>query len=438
MPYQVNFSDAESFNKAKAAVVDDLKALGVTSLDSYKRVKFDDKNHSISFQGSSLELGVLFGDKDSKTSQFIPFNGQYASDAESFNKVSDERGIKGVTVIRTQGAIEDTYKAARVEAVEYFNNASFQPKPKKEADADAAFNYAIVTNGNIVISEAHRDQAHLKYLIEQIPKMEGKNRVLLLEHFYKDQQPLLDEYMKSPKGKEMPAALAAYVDKFFDPRINETGNKKGEHIYTTHELLETAKNNGVRPVGIETEESIASRSFDMAKKVDSISEKSDIYGLADRALLMNYNAAVVSGKLREQDPNTSIVILSGVSHGIDYTPDRSAWMNKLKTVPGIGKIFGSPTIFPVDNDNVSKTVGEIRTEIKKNGLTQTALQMGRMHKESDYTIVFDDNGKIRSANLKPLNLLPAAECSEKDLGSMRCNLPPLRGAVRNPNSRSHP
>jgi|CXWL01.1.fsa_nt_gi hypothetical protein len=434
MSYEVNFSDAESFSKAKSAVVDDLKALGVTSLDSYKRVKFDEKNHSISFQGSSLELGVLFGNKDSKTSQFIPFNGQHASDAESFSKVSKERGIEGVTVVRTQGNIEDTYKAERDKAVTFFKYTSFQPKQKRGADADSTLDAAVKTNGNIVISEAHGEQAHLRYLIEQMPKMKGGNRSLLLEHFFVDQQPLLDEYMKSPKGSPMPPELAAYVDKFIDPKINGTGNKKGGHVYTTRELLETAKNNGVKVVGIETEESIATRSFAMANKVDSVA-KDDAYGLSDRMLLMNYNAAAIAKQLKKENPDTSIVILSGASHGIDYTVEKSSWKDKLKAVPGIGKIFGSPTIFPVDGDSVSN----IATEMRKDGIANpSSLQMGRMFTKSDFPIVFDDKGNHQPANLKPITSLIGAECSEKDLGSMRCNLPPLSGAGKNNNSRSCP
>jgi hypothetical protein len=410
MPYQVKFTDSETFNNARQALEHDLKQLGLPPLAANKRITIDEKNQSFHFAGSSMELGVLFGDLEhSKTAGFIPFNGQNAPTQEEFAKVAKTRGIKNVEIIRAQGNIEESYKAERENAEKFFSEAVFPQKPGKAPDADAAFAQAIKSGKNIVINEAHGEQAHLRYLTERIPKLAGTNRSLLLEHFFKDQQPLLDEYMHSPQGSAMPPELAVYVDRFIDPKINNTVNKTGKngHVYSTRELIETAKKHGVPVIAIETEEAFSARSFKMANKVDGAPLNDDNYGTADRMLLMNHNAAVISENLKKANPASSVITLAGASHGTDFKVENPGRETPVNIVPGLGKILGAPTIFPTDNDSITNMLNHIVKEMKSTGKAPSYVCNSMPHNDSDFTITLDPSGKPHAADvssLKPLSL----------------------------------
>jgi hypothetical protein len=397
MGYTTQFSDASTFAAAITALTADLRALQLPPLETNTRIRVDHKNQTIEFDGSSMELGVLFGNpQERETGKRIPFHTE-APTEEIFRRVAGERGISGVSIHRNEGAIGQTYLAEREKANTYFSTAAFPiSSPSRCSSAREAFERAVTNNQPIVVNEAHGNQAHLRYVIDRIPQLGGKNYAITLEHFFIDQQPLLDAYLKSPPDAPIPRELAIYVDQFIDPRINETNKVRTAHVYTTRELLETAKRHGVRVHAIETEESFGSRAFRLANGADGASMDNEVYGLHDRLALMNYNVGKIDAYRRAANPDARLVSVAGASHGLNYIDPATS-----RTVPGLGRILGGETFFVIDPDNPQKTAPHITQDSFKDA-----------YRNSDYVFTLNGHGEEAPVDLSPLGLSnpqPAAE-----------------------------
>lgn len=390
MGYTAQFENESAFNAALEALGSDLNTLQLPNLEANSRIRINPSTRTIEFDGNAMELGILFGNpNERKTATMIPFNTGHAPTEENFLRVAGERGISGVTVRRNEGSIAKGYFDARKEADAYFSTAVF-PKisSSRGASAREAFDTAVANNESIVVNEAHGDQAHLRYVIDRMPQFAGKNYAIALEHFFLDQQALIDAYFNSPDGAPMPRELAIYVDQFIDPRVNRTGEITAAHVYTTRELLETAKRYKVPVVAIETEESFGSRSFRLANMVDGAPIDDDLYGLPDRLALMNYNVGMIDAARRAVNPDARLVAIAGAAHGITCTNPTTS-----KIVPGLGQILGGKTFYVVDRNNAEKTAAHIRLA--------TVLDA---YRNSDYVFTLDDNGQETPVDLSPLGL----------------------------------
>lgn len=372
MAYRVRFDSSETYQAASHALAEDMNAMG---MQNTSRIYFDASLQEIRFDMNAIELGVLFGEtKRSQTAQFIPFNLSYPPLTEGFDATARQRGIEGVSITRSDGDFIEGYRQARSDSQEELSRSTATPPMTGSSHLHDALADSI-KQGALVIGEAHGNRAHLQFLFGALPEIaQQKKPVILLEHFFQDQQPLLDDYMASPKGSALPAELAAYVDHFIDPKIN--GAKPGSPHSTRH-LLELCKESGTRPIGIETEYSFASDSLHAAAIADNPDLKNNLPGvdervssnpqttrksMEDRLLLMN--AAAASTWHRIEEPGLFPVVLAGANHNVDYI---SGYKGKDGRIPGLGSIFHAAPIFVMDEGTPAALREQIISTVQSTG-----------------------------------------------------------------------
>lgn len=415
MPYQVTFSDDREFLGACLALERDLQRLGLSSLNQYPRIQINANQRSIAFDGSFMELAVLFGNLEhSETAGFIPFNTEYAPTAEGFDQYAREHSITGVSVTRTQGDITRTYLASRDAALQFMMQP-LQTRSPSETTVDHAFQAALEQGRDIVINEVHGGQAHLRFIIDRIPNIARTGSAILLEHFFQEQQPLIDAFLRTSPGTPMPPELTAYIDRFIDPRLN--GIPPGSAEYSTRRLFEIARDHGVPIIAIETEEAFAARSLRLANHVDGVSPDIESYGAADRMLMMNTDVARIAQARRQINPSAGVIVGAGSSHGVDFPVERAAWVSSRASVTGLGSLLNALILFPIDEGHVAELRNYMVTEHTRTG-QYPSWARHLPHHASDFVFTLDTQGNPFISDTSSLRPSEFSTVDPRELGAM--------------------
>lgn len=172
----------------------------------------------------------------------------------------------------------------------------------------------------ISLGEGHGNTDSKKYLIEnmQTLKQSGVN-TLYIEHFrYHDHQRMIDDYMASSDPR-VTGQLGTYVDKM------DSSKNQANDPYNLRAVLENAKANGLRVVGI-----------DDAFAKGPPAEK--------RVKLMNtFAESVIRSDQGRGDGK--YVILVGAAHNQTHE-------GKQAGVPGLGQVLEIPTVEPSGGDKI--------------------------------------------------------------------------------------
>ncbi len=178
---------------------------------------------------------------------------------------------------------------------------------------------------NFIIGEMHQDSSSKKFLINNFARLksEFKIEVLFLEHFYYDDQELLDNFYATGK-----------IDKQLDIHINMIDDTFQSAI-SFKELITAAQKSGIRIVGIDTE-AIYFAQYSHLQSINGYPsfETNDNF----RIHSMNYTAT----KIIEKEIGNSAkkwCALMGSAH-----------TDKYKNIPGVAEIMDAHSIWIYDID----------------------------------------------------------------------------------------
>jgi hypothetical protein len=179
-------------------------------------------------------------------------------------------------------------------------------------------NFESLLSGSFCVGEVHSSPSPKRFLIENMSNLRDRGySTLFLEHLFHNSvmQDALDEYLKPPADKEMPKDLQRYLTSLdYGFSFPEDCDKN----FNFCKLVEAAKNNGIRIVGIDTEQS-----YDMGLSR---------YGAGgdDRTKGMN---CVAYNIIRSEAREGKWVALMGNTH-----------IGKFDGVPGVSEMLGVASV----------------------------------------------------------------------------------------------
>lgn len=207
------------------------------------------------------------------------------------------------------------------------------PVVDSDGDPKDALAGAMDNQPGLCLDDNHADPESKEMLIDGLEDLAAKGvTTLFIEHFWQEQQDLLDAYMNGAEDMELPPALAEAVRKLDEPMQGAESFKR---------LLAEAKKNGIRIVGLD--------SFDAKTPQDN-----DPRNWERRAARFNEGAAEV---VEREKGGGKFLLMAGKRH--NNTHDGG--------IPGLAQLLGVPTVergrdgkLRLDPDDPSK--GPMRSE----------------------------------------------------------------------------
>lgn len=354
--YIVKFlSDAaDHYNEAKQAVIVDLIANGFVKNEqeaqAYPRVTFNDQTHEIGFNYNWMELTMFFhqgSEPKSRSFYILPFDNERAPTASYLEELIDNRPMQ---VIRTAGSIEKAFERTRSELESFYTTLEVPALSPPQEVTEASLNHTVFNlaeaasrathSGNpgaLVIGEDHGGPAHYKFLIQNLDQLKQRGaNAIVLEHFFVEQNAILQKFIDSKPRTPMPPELDCYVT-VLDRMINETDT--GENTFRG--LLEKARELGLSVRGVETEAGLYTQNG-LAGEVDGKSVKrNNQNGVFERMRFMNKTAYDVA--LPFSKDGKFPILVAGASHAAGF---HEGWVKSgsQREVQGLASMFGTEAV----------------------------------------------------------------------------------------------
>ncbi|MFT5318292.1 MAG: hypothetical protein ACI8RA_001555 [Chlamydiales bacterium] len=310
-PFNLLFGKSEALRDEFAKMKQELRLLE----DYGIKLLFDDESFSISIGNSSHEVlrALSLADKHYLTQLFFRgptvaysiFNG-YVSSLQVLKRTMPPKKLLAEAEV-----FFEEYQKSPLAPHPY--DAEIDSIPKDLGIAEY-FGALIEKVPGICIGESHEDPEPKKMLIENMDYLrESGVKTIFLEHLFYDSpmQEMLDQYCKN-KENEMPPLLCEHLKSLDEGFLLATSR------YNFTRLVEAAKKEGIRVVGLDT----------VASYECGFSARAGAQG-GDRFLGMNYVAQEIMKKEKGK-----FVALMGEAHG-----------TKAEGIPGIPEVTGYPSLW---------------------------------------------------------------------------------------------
>lgn len=174
----------------------------------------------------------------------------------------------------------------------------------------------------VIIGESHHDLEPKKFIVQQMKRLKAYGvETIFLEFFGVEEQVAIDNFLQSKSQKEIP------------PQIKAIARAQDEHYkYPVgarfEDIIQAAKKQGIRIVGMETEES----------KLYGFDKRFGHFG-DPRARIMGFNSVATKIIEREKGDGKYLVLV-GNGH-----------VAKFKGIPGMSSLLGVPGMVIFDSDH---------------------------------------------------------------------------------------
>jgi hypothetical protein len=303
----------QKYNQLKQDLIDEAKKNG----DDASRLEFDDTFLRVGIGYGVKEFLDLFSEGKTKVRDIVV----KPTDTDKERTYQD--------IFRSDLATPQTkkdYAALKGDSLAEFRNQPYQEPPAKlindmnsATTPDDAINTVMASQNGMCLDDDHAKPEGKEALTKNMAALKKAGvSTLYIEHFWQEQQHLLDDFLAGGDDDPLPAALAEAVKKLDAPPKDNPQSTATPHL----DMLMAAKKNKMRIVGLDD--------FN-AKAPDD----KDPRRWEERAARFNKTAADVVKKDQLAHPG-KFVLLAGEAHNNTHRGG----------IPGLSQILGVPALKP--------------------------------------------------------------------------------------------
>lgn len=236
--YEKNKATAKAeFEALKKQLTKDAKDSG----DPSPKLKFDEETLCIDIEYGFKECMDRFSDAAKKSIRKLL---GIADENAKYQDIFMER--------LATPEVKAAYKDQKAKLYQDYRDPNAYKEPSSDVDVSKsktptdALNTIFATQAGMCLNDNHAQVDGKKFLIDNMGALKkAKVDTLFIEHFWQEQQDLLDEYMSAPDDAELPKALAVAVEK-----LDAEKGFKGVPYFKN--LLAAAKKEKIRIVGLDS------------------------------------------------------------------------------------------------------------------------------------------------------------------------------------------